>query len=47
VARILAPMMKQSTTVENYLSNLDSEFFCKGIESFPDRWQHMIASEDQ
>ena len=34
-------------TVENYLNNLDSESFCKGIQSLCDLWQHVVASEDQ
>ena len=33
------------TTVEDYLSDLDSEFFCKGIQSSRDRWQRVVASE--
>ena len=35
------------TTVENYLADLTSEFFCKGIQSLHDRWQHVVAGEDQ
>ncbi len=34
-------------TVEDYLNNLDSEFFCKGIQSLRDRWQRVVASEGQ
>lgn len=33
------------TTVEDYLNDLDSEFFCKGIQSLRDRWQRVVASE--
>ena len=35
------------TTVEDYLTDLNSEFFCKGIQSLHDRWQCMVASNDQ
>ena len=35
------------TTVEDYLTDLDSDFFCKGIEGLRDRWQHVVASEGQ
>ena len=35
------------TTVENYLTDLNSEFFCKGIQSLHDRWQCVVASEGQ
>ena len=35
------------TTVEDYLTYLNSKFFCKGIQSLHDRWQRVIASEDQ
>ena len=35
------------TTVEDYLTDLNSEFFCKGIQSLHDRWQHVVASEGQ
>jgi hypothetical protein len=34
-------------TVEDYLTDLDSEFFCKGIQSLRDRWQRVVASEGQ
>ena len=27
------------TTIEDYLTDLNSEFFCKGIQSLHDRWQ--------
>ena len=33
------------TTVEDYLNDLDSNFFCHGIESLRDRWQRVVASE--
>ena len=33
------------TTVEDYLTDLNSEFFCKGIQSLHDRWQRVVASE--
>ena len=33
------------TTVEDYLTDLNSEFFCEGIQSLDDRWQRMVASE--
>ena len=35
------------TTVEDYLTDLNSEFFCKGIQSLHDRWQRVVASEGQ
>ena len=35
------------TTVEDYLTDLNSEFFCKGIQSLNDRWQRVVASEGQ
>ena len=35
------------TTVEDYLTDLNSEFFCEGIQSFHDRWQRVVASEGQ
>ena len=35
------------TTVEDYLTDLNSEFFCKGMQSLHDRWQRVVASEDQ
>ena len=31
-------------TVEDYLNNLDSESFRKGIQGFCDRWQHVVAA---
>ncbi len=34
-------------TVEDYLSDLNSEFFCKGIQSLHDRWQRVVASGGQ
>ena len=33
------------TTVEEYLRNLDSEFFFNGIKSLYDRWQRVVANE--
>ena len=35
------------TTVEDYLTGLNSEFFCKGIQILHDRWQRVVASEGQ
>ena len=35
------------TTVEDYLIDLNSEFFCKDIQSLHDRWQRVVASEGQ
>ena len=35
------------TTVEDYLTDLNSELFCKGIQSLHDRWQRVVASEGQ
>ena len=35
------------TTVEDYLTGLNSECFCKGIQSLHDRWQRVVASEGQ
>ena len=35
------------TTIEDYLTDLNSEFFCKGIQSLHDRWQPVVASEGQ
>ena len=32
------------TTVEDYLTDLNSEFFCKCIQSLHDRWQRMVAA---
>ena len=31
-------------TVEDYLTDLNSEFFCKGIQSLHDRWQRVVAA---
>lgn len=33
--------------VEDYLDDLDSDFFCQGIESLCDRWQRVVASQGQ
>ena len=33
------------TTVEDYLTDLNLEFFCKGIQSLHDRWQRVVASD--
>ena len=33
------------SNVEDYLNDLDSDFFCKGIHSLRDRWQRVVASE--
>ena len=35
------------TTAEDYLTNFNSEYFCKGIQSLHDRWQRVVASEGQ
>ena len=35
------------TTVEDYLTDLNSEFFCKVIQSLHDHWQRVVASEGQ
>ena len=35
------------TTAEDYLTNFNSEFFCKEIQSLHDRWQREVASEGQ
>ena len=35
------------TTVEDYLTDLNSEYFCKGIQSLHDLWQRVVASEGQ
>ena len=35
------------TTVDDYLTDFNSEFFCKGIHSLHGRWQHVVASEGQ
>ena len=35
------------TTVEDYLTDLNSEFFCKGIQNLHDSWQRVVASEGQ
>ena len=32
------------TIVEDYLTDLNSEFFCKGIQSLHDRWQRVVAA---
>ena len=29
------------TTVEDYLTDRNSEFFCRGMQSLHDRWQHV------
>ena len=34
-------------TVEDYLTDLNSEYFCRGIQSLHDCWQSMVASEGQ
>ena len=36
-----------TTVEEDYLTDLNSEFFCKGIQSLHDRWQRVVPSEDQ
>ena len=38
---------KAVTTVDDYSTDLNSEFFCKGIQSLHDRWQHVFATEGQ
>ena len=35
------------TTVEDYLTDFNSECFCKGIQSLHDRWQLVVASKGQ
>ena len=35
------------TTVEDYLTDLNSEFFCKGLQSLHDRWRRVVAIEGQ
>ena len=35
------------TSIEDYLTDLNWEFFCKGIQSLRDRWQRVVASEGQ
>ena len=35
------------TTVEDYLTDLNSDFFCKGIQSLHECWQRVVASEGQ
>ena len=35
------------TTIEDYLTDLNSEFFCKCLQSLHDRWQHVVGSEGQ
>ena len=32
------------TAVEDYLTDLNSEFFCKGTQSLRDRWQRVVAA---
>jgi len=32
-------------TVENYLKNLNADFFCTGINTLYDRWQRVVARE--
>ena len=32
------------STIENYLTDLNSEFFCEDIQSLHDRWQCMVAA---
>ena len=32
------------TTVDDYLTDLNSEFFCKGLQSLHDRWQRVVAA---
>ena len=32
------------TTVEDYLTDLDSVSFCKGIQSLHDRWRRVVAA---
>ena len=34
-------------TVEDYLCDLDSEFFSEGIQSLCDRWQRVVASDGE
>ena len=34
-------------TVEDYVTDLNSEFFCKAMQSLHDRWQRVVASEGQ
>ena len=35
------------STIEDYLTDLNSEFFCKGMQSLDDHWQRVVASEGQ
>ena len=32
------------TTVEDYLTDHNSEFFCKGLQNSHDRWQRVVAA---
>ena len=32
------------TTVKDYLTDLNSGCFCKGIQNLHDRWQHVVAA---
>ena len=32
------------TTVEDYLTDLNSEYFCKGLQSLHDRWQRVVPA---
>ena len=38
---------EEVTTVDDYFTDLNSEVFCKGIQSLHDRWQHVVASKRQ
>ena len=46
-SRNISPDDEAVTTVEDYLTDLNSELFCKGIQSLHDRWQLVVASEGQ
>ena len=35
------------TTVDDYLTDLNSEFFCKGLQSLHYSWQRVVTSEGQ
>ena len=35
------------TAVEDYLTDLNSELFCKGIQSLHDHWQRVVAGDAQ
>ena len=35
------------TTVEGFLTNLNSEFFCTAIQSLHGPWQRVVTSEDK